>query len=495
MRQLNGQDATFLYIEKPGALMHISALYIYKQSTARAGKVRFKQILKHLEGRLGTSPIFRQKLVRVPMNLDHPYWIEDADFDLEFHVRHIALPKPGDWRQFCIQVSRLHSRSLDMARPLWEMYVIEGLDKVAGLPKGSFALLTKMHHAAVDGATGAELTGALHDLAADAPSVPVKDDWSPEKPPMAAELLARAAVNNTLNMAKLGTRLPALTPFLGDQILKSGVKSAKRLVGIRPEKEAPRTRFNEPVSPHRVFDACRLDLSGIKALRQLVPGATVNDVVLALCGGGLRAYLQSKRELPDENLWGVVPINTRNDAERDTGGNQIAFMGAELFTTVEDPVKRLACVHQSTQNSKEIVSAVGARELTDINRHAPAATLALAGRLLSSEARLGDRVKGRVNCAITNVPGPQVPLYLCGAQMVSMMGIGPVMNGLALFFTITSYAGELAVTFCSDRKLVPDPEVLTQCLHRSFDEMMAVLGPTEAPGGKKQKNHAANRKS
>src|SRR5215207_1295364 len=168
MQQLSGLDASFLYFETPQSPGHIFTVYIYDPSTAPGGKVTFKGILDHYRGRLHASQAFRQKLVQVPLGLDHPYWIEDPDFDLEFHVRHIALPKPGDWRQFCIQIARLHSRPLDLSKPLWELYVIEGLDNVEGVAPGSFALVLKTHHAAIDGVSGMELLSAIHDPSADA---------------------------------------------------------------------------------------------------------------------------------------------------------------------------------------------------------------------------------------------------------------------------------------------------------------------------------------
>ena len=192
MQQLSGMDASFLYAETPRAHMAGGGVAIYDPSTAPGGRVTFKGILNHIEERLHEARVFRQRLVRVPLDLDHPYWIEDPDFDLEFHVRHIALPAPGDWRQLCIQVARLVSRPLDLDRPLWELYVIEGLDNVAGVPRGSFALVTKVHHAAIDGMSGMEMTSAIHDdEPISTPSVP-EQAWRPGRVPTTSELLMRA---------------------------------------------------------------------------------------------------------------------------------------------------------------------------------------------------------------------------------------------------------------------------------------------------------------
>ena len=183
MHQLSGLDAPFINVETKSAPTHISSLSIYDQSTAPGGLVTFKGILSNIESRLHLADCFRRRLVEVPLGVDHPYWIEDPDFDPEFHVRHIALPKPGDWRQLCIQVARLHARPLDRGKPLWEMYVIEGLDGVEGMPPGSFALFTKVHHAAIDGVSGVEITAALHDLTPEGHAMPPEREWIAESPP------------------------------------------------------------------------------------------------------------------------------------------------------------------------------------------------------------------------------------------------------------------------------------------------------------------------
>ena len=196
MKQLSGHDAAFLYLETPNAHMAGTTLMIYDQSSAPGGRVTFKGILQDIEERLHLARSFRQRLCWVPLNYDHPYWIEDRNFDLEYHVRHIALPKPGDWRQLCIQTARLLSRPLDLSKPLWEMYVIEGLDNVEGVAPGSFALVLKTHHAAIDGVSGMELLSAIHDPSADASPTRPEKEWKPEDAPPAWQLLARANVNN-----------------------------------------------------------------------------------------------------------------------------------------------------------------------------------------------------------------------------------------------------------------------------------------------------------
>ena len=243
MQQLSAQDASFVYLETPHTPMHIGSVGIYDPSTAPGGFVRFKDILNFIEQRLQGARSFRQRLVRVPFDLDHPYWIEDPEFDLEFHVRHIALPRPGDWRQLCIQVARLHARPMDLTKPLWEFTIVEGLDNVPGLPPGCFALVSKVHHAAIDGMSGVEMSAAVHDLTPDMTPPEKPDSWKPDNMPAVADLLARSYLNNLVQPMRIvetiGRSLPGVAK-LGVQLGK-GELSGQRL---RP---APKTRFHGQV--------------------------------------------------------------------------------------------------------------------------------------------------------------------------------------------------------------------------------------------------------
>lgn len=469
MRQLSGQDASFVYMESARTPMHIGALSIYDPSTAAGGKVRFKQILAHIEQRLHTARAYRQRLVRVPFELDFPWWINDRDFDLEFHVRHIALPAPGDWRQLCIQAGRLHSRILDLRKPLWEFYVIEGLDHVQGVPAGSYAILTKIHHAAIDGVAGTELTAALHDAAPDAAPVHADDPWHPEQEPSPMELLVRAAGHNVAEPFKLMRVLASAAPAF--------VRAQARLGRHELESSGgpvPRTRFNRPVSAHRVFEGRTFDLARIKDYKDAVPGATVNDAVVSLCGGAVSRYLREHGELPAESLVAMAPINVRTQAESGREGNRVAAMSVRLRSDVEDPIERLAAVHASTRHSKAVTQAFGARAMTELNRHVPAATLALVGRLVTRWG-LGNAIDPFFNAVVTNVPGPQQPLYMNGARLIATYGLGPVVDGMGLFLPVLSYAGRISISVTSCRELMPDPEFFGECIERSFADALGAV--------------------
>jgi diacylglycerol O-acyltransferase / wax synthase len=475
MQQLSGLDASFLYLETANAPMHISGLGIYDQSSAPGGKVRFKTIIDNTVNRISRLPSLTRHLVNVPLNLDHPWWVSDGSFDPEFHIRHISLPEPGDWRQLCIQISRLHARPLDRGRPLWELYVIEGLDNLEGYPPGCFAIFTKMHHAAVDGASGMEITAAMHDLSADA-SVSNKP-YTPEvdKAPGTMELLLRSQLNSIKQPFRLVSVARNTVPGFAKAYARVRSGELHRITD-----EVPRTRFNDSVSAHRVFDAVGFPLTEIKAIKNAVPGATVNDVAITICGGGLRRYLQAKNELPDTSLVAMAPINVRDPSEKGTGGNIVSGMAVQLRSDIEDPAQRLRAVNESSTKAKELSHAIGAKTMTDYSQFIPSTLTAQAARL-SSRWGLLNQMKPMFNCVITNVPGPQVPLYNTGARMLSNFGTGPILDGGGLFHVISSYCGEFSISITSCRDMMPDPEFYRQCLQQSFDELKLATGVKPKP--------------
>lgn len=477
MQQLSGMDASFVYLETPNTPMHIGSVAIYDPSTASGGKVRFKDILRHIEARLHLARPFRQKLVRVPGNLDHPYWIEDESFDIEFHVRHIALPEPGDWRQLCIQVARLHARPMDMSKPLWEFTVVEGLDNIEGLPAGCFALVSKVHHAAIDGMSGVDMTSAIHSLEADSPppAEPVTP-WKPEKAPGLGELLFRTHLNNLaqpLNwLQTVSNSIPG--------IARLGQGWSKREVSFENVKPAPRTRFNTKVGPHRAFEGALFDLNEVRAVRTAVAGATVNDVMLTVVGGALRKYLEAKGELPKDSMTAMAPISVRAEGEKGAMGNLVSAMVVALGTHIENPLERLAYVHGEAENSKAMTSAVGARTLSEYSKLLPSALAGLGARLYT-QLGLAERMSQPFNCVVTNVPGPRVPIYMAGAKMVVQYGTGPIYDGMGLIHPVYSYGDKIAVSFVADRDAITDPAFYAQCLRDSFDELKAAAATGAAP--------------
>ncbi len=464
MEQLSGLDAAFLYLETGNMPMHIGSLAIYDQSTAPGGAVTFKDILRFFDKRLHKARAFRQRLVTVPMSLDHPYWIEDPDFDLEFHVRHIALPKPGDWRQLCIQTARLHARPLDTTRPLWEAYVIEGLDNVDGVPPGSFALVTKLHHAAIDGVSGAEISAAIHDVSPEDTVAPPEKDWQPERFPTAMELLARTAVTTAKKPFEFASLVARNAPTAWQ--FGRGLLSKELAVTTR----VPRTRFNGNVSPHRVFDGRSFSLDEIRAIKSSVEGATVNDVIVSVCGGALRRYLDAKGELPKRSLVAMAPVSARPEQKRKSAGNMVSTMSLPVRSDVADPLERLRAVRQESVRAKRLTNTVGASLATELAHFLPSTT---TGLMATAYCRYGlaKRLPPIFNTVITNVPGPNFPLYSMGSRMVANFGLGPVTHGIGLFQPVIGYNGRITVSAISCREMMPDPGTYCDGLTESFEDL------------------------
>lgn len=477
MEQLSPMDTAFLYLETPRTPMHIGSIAIYDPSTAPNSFVRFKDILNHIEERLHLAKSFRRKLANVPLSLDYPYWIDDPDFDLEYHVRHIALPQPGDWRQLCIQAARLHSRPMDLTKPLWEFTVIEGLNNVPGVPKGSYAIVSKIHHAAIDGVSGVDIMNAVHSLDPSGAISPPDRAWIPERTPTSVELLARAQLNTLATPVRLARMAGDVAPGL--------LKSAMGLIrgNFRTSiGRVPRTRFNGSVTQNRVIDGRDFSLAEIKDIRLRCQGATVNDVVVTIVGGAMRRYLKGKSELPSESMVAMAPISVRAKDEKGALGNQVAAMTIPIGTHIADPLGRLQYVHEEADNSKLLTNAAGARQMTEYARLMPSTLSGLAARLY---VRLGmaNRIAPMFNTVITNIPGPPVPLYMNGARLVTQFGLGPVFEGMGIIHPVFSYCGRISVAFTSDRSIMPDPENYANCLQESFEELKAAAmkRPVVAP--------------
>ena len=466
MEQLTAQDASFIYGENTRSPMHIGGLAIYDPSTVEGGKQRFKDILQFVEDRLHLAKTFRRKLVEVPFNLDHPYWVEDKDFDLEFHVRHIRLPEPGDWRQLCIQVARLHSRPLDMTKAPWELTVIEGLDAIEGLPSGSYAVVTKIHHACIDGVAGADITEALHSLEPHgALPQPPETPWRGEDEPNPVELVTRAQFNNFTQPLKFAEVMARAIPAMAN--FQAGLAQRKFTVNT----QVPKTRFSRVISSHRIIEGRTIELAKVKNVKRAVEGATINDAVLTICGGALRKYLLSKKELPDYSLVAMAPISVRSNGDSGQEGNSVAAMTVALGTDIEDPIERLESVHIAATSSKEMTNAVGAKLMTDFGQFIPSTTAALASRLYS-EVSMAEQITHPYNCVVSNVPGPQFSLYSAGARLVTQYGLGPLHDGMGLMFPVFSYCGQITISVNACRNMVPDPEFFAACLQSSADELL-----------------------
>ena len=468
MQQLSGQDAMFLHSEIDGLPQHIGGVSIYDQSTAPDGEVRFKQILSMLERRQHLSPIFRRKLAFVPGNLGRPYWVEDPDFDIEYHVRHIALPKPGDWRQLCILAARIHSQPLRRDKPMWEMYVIEGLNNVEGYPNGCFALLLKVHHCAMDGATGTQFMNIVHDMTPEISDPGDPPPWMVERPSR-TRMLGRAYLDAWRKPGQaLGFIKDSIPAFLR-------IREARKIGDVKFLEGKQSTRFQGKISRHRVVGARKFDFEAIRAIKNSCPGATINDAMLAIVSGGMRKYLEDKDELPDETLVTGCPVDVRSPEERAAGGNMVGFMNLGLRSDIEDPAERLAAIHEESKSAKAYAEALGPRFAVDLTDVLPGNVLSLAVRTASATGLAEASVMS--NTIVTNVPGAPFQLYMCGAKLIDSISLGPLLPNVGLFQIVYSSVqdkkGTVTLSFTACRDMMPDPGFYADCLQQSFDELYA----------------------
>ncbi len=441
--------------------MSIGAVYVIDASEVPKG-FNYKAWHALVKNRLKLSSVFRQRLVEVPLDLSYPYWIGDPEFDLANHLPRIKLPRPGGMTELMQAAADTWSRVLDRERPLWDITFVTGIDTIDGVSKGSFALITRVHHAAVDGKASSEMMTALLDLTPTVRDISGEDDWKPEAVPSTLGVI-------THSWSKAGQKTLELAEFTGKAVMDAiNLRFDRRLKKLDPPPKilsAPQTRFNRPVTAERTFYGRNFDFDRIRAIRKAVPGVTVNDVVLAICAGGLRAYLSDRGELPDDPLVAMAPISVRGEDEG--AGNQVSAMLVNLATHIDSAVERLTSIRESTQRSKVHASALPANRITGF---LPSETLAAASRVYT-HARLGGHHRPFFNVTITNVPGPPVSLYAAGARIHSVFGMAPILDGLGLILVVVSYAGKISIGINSCRQIVPDPEHMAECMTRSLDEL------------------------
>ena len=456
MEQLNGMDAGFLNMETPVQQGHVGGVVIVDPSTAPTGW-GFETIRRLIEDRIQQLAPFRRRLVTVPFDIDHPYWVEDPGFDLDFHLRHIAVPAPGDPASLANLVARIHERPLDRSRPLWELYVIDGLEH------GRVATYTKIHHAAIDGVSGAEILTILLDTTPNAPGSDVERGSDTarqsERIPGQIELLARSTLSAAVRPAKairlgyqLMRSLPALKPLESLPAL-IGLGRDRRDVLSRPSLIAPHTVLNQPITPHRRWAFGVVDLEDAKAIKDAA-GVSVNDVVIAASAGAVRRWLLEHGGLPTRSLQAMVPISIRTESEQGLIGNKVSAMIAPIGTHLEDPLERLEFVNHTMRIAKDTHRATPATLLRDFAEFTPPAVAARAARLVFRNGRAG-RVTP-FNLVISNVPGPNFPLFLAGAQLEGHFPVSAIIDGAALNITLHSYLGQLCFGLVADRDLVPD---------------------------------------
>lgn len=467
MPQLTALDAQFLHFETATNVANIAGLAILEGDLNRAS------LQALLEERLPHVPAMRRKLAPVPFGIDHPYWEQEDDLDLDYHVREIGLPPPGDDAQLAEQVSRLHARRLDRAHPLWEIYLIHGLSG------GRMGLYTKIHHAAVDGIGGADVLAALLDASPVPAPRPAARAEHDEPPPSGLAMVGRGLIRLSANPAQAVRFAAGAMPHLDEIPMVSGLPGVRLVSGIArrlagssavpelPAMPAPKTPFSGTISGHRRFAFVSLPLDEIKEVRKAF-GVTVNDVVMAVCAGALRRWLAAHGGVPRQPLVAGVPFSMRQ-VEGQRQGNQVTFMTAPLAVHLDDPLERLQHVQHAMQRIKERFSLAPARWLREFSESMPAALMGLASR--SAFGFVGQTAPP-INVAISNVPGPQFPLYVCGARLLThypVSVITDVSGGMNI--TAFSYDGSLDIGVITDRAMIPDAWEVTRDLREALDEL------------------------
>ncbi|MCP3934422.1 MAG: wax ester/triacylglycerol synthase family O-acyltransferase [Actinomycetia bacterium] len=483
MKQLSGLDASFLNLETRTTVGHVAGLSIYERPNDDFEP--YAAVYERVGSMIGHVPPLRRRLVEVPFKLDHPWWIDDPHFDLDYHIRHLGLAPPGAADQLANQVARISSRHLDRSRPLWELYVIEGLGD------GRWATLWKTHHATIDGASGVILMNMLTDTTPE--GEPIESlEWTPDEEPTEMEMLSHTIKSLAMSPLKAARLQVKLARILAS---KSGISAVTdqladlqdRLRSASGEKDHPRpadrvslpltpappTPWNEPISAARRFAMRSTSLENLKRLKTAVDGS-VNDVVMAICAGALRSYLIKHDSLPEGPLRAMVPVSIRTGDEADPWTNRVSSIVCDLPTHLDDPLERFSACQVAMANAKHQLDLVPADTLIDIAQTASPVVATAATRLVS---RLAGRVNLPVNVVISNVPGPRVPLYLEGARLDNYIPVSMVTDGVGLNITVHSYLDRLDFGLISDRELIPD---LWDLVDMHVDEIEVLFEATGA---------------
>jgi WS/DGAT/MGAT family acyltransferase len=460
MERLSGLDSAFLSLETPSMHLHVASVSVVDTSTMRT-PYDFEWLKDFMSRRLTHLVTSRRRIVPVPFQLNHPIWVEDPNFDVDYHIRRHVLPDPGGQAELEELVGSILGIPLDRTRPLWEMHVIEGLSD-----DGCIGLLGKIHHCAVDGVSGAELFVNLFDLTPDADDVEQAEPPEPERIPSDVEMVGHAVLSQVRRTVGLPALVGRTARTVGQLVQRH--RDPETVVGAVPLK-APRTLWNAAITPHRRAAFASLPLADVKAVKNAA-GVKVNDVVLGLVTIAARRYLEDHDALPASPLVAMCPVSVRSEDERGRYDNRVSAMFVHLRTDIDDPIELLRSIAEATRGAKEDHNALGAKFLQNWAEHAAPATFALASRLYT-RLDLVERLPPIYNVLVSNVPGPPVDLYLAGARLVHAYPMGPISEGAGLNITVLSHGEVVDFGFEACAELVPDLSVLAGHVHDAMTEL------------------------
>ncbi len=462
MQQLSGIDASFLHLETSHSPMHIGGVYIFEPPAGV--EMNFPTFTRYIDSRLHLFHTFRRKILFSPLGLGHPYWVDDADFNLTHHLHHIALPKPAGKAELMEAAAQFFSRNLDRSKPLWEITFVEGLSGMEGLPKNAWAMITKVHHAAIDGVSGAEMMSAILNNTPQPEEIPTPYPWKPNVVPTTFEILG----NNAMQILETPFEVGKFAIDTVKNSVKTLVEAFYRVAETPPMPfMAPASAMNVTISSSRTFAGVEISLPAVKEIKNAVGGVTVNDVVLSVCAGALRTYWKRRGDLPAKSLVSMCPVSVRTDEQKQELGNQVTAMLVSLATQEEDTYKRLLLIAESSKGSKVYSKAIRANELMNF---IPSTLTSLGSRLYVS-MRLSEIHSPFYNLVITNVPGPPFSLYLQGSKLISSFGTAPVLDGLGLILVVFSYHDKLSIAITSTREIVPSAEEIEEDFRQAFQEL------------------------
>jgi diacylglycerol O-acyltransferase len=457
VERLGPQDASFLYLETPTVHQHVGGVAILDPSTTPTGTLTYEDLVRLITSRAHLAPRFRQKVVFPPLATARPVWIDDVDFDPDFHMRRAALPAPGGRKELIDYVQRVISRPLDRTKPLWELYLIEGLED------SHVAILTKVHHAMVDGMAAIDLATVVYDFTPE-PVLPEPRPWEPEPEPSRWDLLRDAVKDQVANPIGAAARVAQRTLSTPSRVIR---EATEVLGGLREVvgggMMAPPSPFNRRPGPNRRWSMVEAPVQTFKDIKNAL-GGTVNDVVLATAAGGLHCLFRYRREPTRERLLrAMVPVSVRVDADSSVMGNRVSSIFVDLPIGPMTGKKRLALIREKTKHLKESNYAVGAEFLMNIGTWAPPTIHAAAARL-AGRSRF-------INLVVSNVPGPQVPMYIAGARLLAQYPVMPIAENMGLSIACTSLAGTMAFGTTADWDTMPDIEVLANGMHEALDDL------------------------